>query len=216
MKKLMYLFVMAATLPLAFVSCDKDDDGGGGGSVISEITATDVNDKYGGSSQIVTVKAFISRRYYNPRLGMEGEILARAPYINNGFVLELPATMDTKYLELFPEDLLNTISISDKSVRLFRFDDIAAFDVNDKEVGFFYLETGDTAATDIFVSWFYVDKNVTVKGKIELGNEIYNYNLILKKGWNVVYVNSTKNGVTYTSQKSSGETYSWNFYPIYH
>lgn len=206
-----------------FASCNKDDDNGGsnGGNSGNAFTIKATN-VINGSTQIATVKIYAE--WFNGGDYSE-DAIAQAPYKNNGFTLELPVTLADKYLTPIYEDELNDVAISDKNVKWFFLEDIWAYDGNEKEMGYFFLENQD-GEKSYFTSWIYVDRNVTVKGEekwIEYGEEyidIYDWNL--KKGWNVIYGSSTRSynnstgryvdTFSSTSQKPSSVNYSWYFY----
>jgi len=215
------LFLALGLTTAVFNSCDKDDnnDGSTNDGNASKITATNV---INGSTQIKTVKALF---YWESDDDYGSDAIAQAPYQNNGFTLELPATVGAKYLETIDEDDLEGISVSDKNSKLFFVNDLRGYNEDDDEVGYFYLEE-ENDDSEHYTSWIYVDRDVTIKGEY---NEIYEeydaeyigkYDLTLKKGWNIVYDSNTdsyKNGryvysYTYTSKKPTGVSYTWYFY----
>jgi hypothetical protein len=189
-----------------FSGCDKDGNGRIGGNA-SKITATNVINS---SSQIATVKAEI---YWETSTDWGSDAIAQVPYKDNGFTLELPATVLDKYLYLLAEDVPDGITISDKTAKCNMTIDIKAYDNKANNIGGFYLSNGESA----YAMWAYVDKNVTIKGEYEESGRIfYKYNMDLKKGWNVVYINSSTDKsvyerITITTQKLSGVNFSWYF-----
>ena len=103
------LFLAMGLTTAVFYSCNKDDDNDGvtnGGSV-SRITATNV---INGSTQIKTVKVLA---YWEREYDDGNDAIAQAPFTNNGFTLELPATVGAKYLFLITEEAPRGINISD-------------------------------------------------------------------------------------------------------
>ena len=217
------LFLALGLTTAVFNSCDKDDGGNGGsGGNASKITATNV---INGSTQIKTVKALAWWESGDYDYGSDA--IAQAPYQNNGFTLELPATVGSKYLETLEADemLEAGISISNKNVKVFFLYDLRGYNADDDEIGDFYLEE-ENENSEHYTSWMYVDGDVTIKGEYKVIDEEYDeeyiekYDLTLKKGWNVVYdseVESYKNGrdvysYTISSKKPSGVNYTWNFY----
>ncbi|MCL2597363.1 MAG: hypothetical protein FWD66_06850 [Paludibacter sp.] len=209
-----------------FWGCGKDNEPNGNGNIednVSKITATDVINS---SSYIVTVKV---EMWSDEEGHGSGEIIAQAPYKNNGFTLELPATVSDKYMYLLG-DAPNGITISDKTAKCSYGMNIDAYDsYDDYFIGRFRLtdyENSDGMTNTSGVMWYYVDKNVTIKGeskKIE-GNKEYigKYDMDLKKGWNVVYSNDIENydsstGIyvdtyTATTHKPSELDYQWYYY----
>jgi len=206
-----------------FSGCKKDKDNDPDvGDNASKITATNVINS---SSQIVTVKAQI--HWHDDDYQCQDDVIAQAPYKDNGFTLELPATVSNKYLYLLAEEMPDVITISDKTVNAADIY-IEAFDKDDNNIGGFYLTNNDES---VYAMWYYVDKNVTIKGEYKEIYEEYDeeeigkYDVDLKKGWNVVYWswteshnNSTGRDVytyTMTSQKPSGVNLSWFFEDYY-
>ena len=185
-----------------FSGCNKDDDssgsGDGNGGNASKITATNVINS---SSRIVTVKA--EDYWYS-----DYDVIAQAPYKNNGFTLELPATMAAKYLE--PIEVEEGVTVSDRNAKYYELEEFSGFDKDDETIGYFYLGDED----DSNVSWLYVDRDVTVKGEYNYEDYTEKYDVKLKKGWNVVYVIITESyskGKSVTSQKPSGINPQWYF-----
>ena len=222
--RMFWLFLALGLTTAVFYSCEKDDDGGNGaiGGNASKITATNV---INGSTQLTTVKAIASSSL------TEDDVIAQAPYKNNGFTLELPATVSDKYLISImaagTQDLVDTI-VSDKNAKLYELGVIYGYDKDENEIGFFHLEGENNGGDEYYYTdWIYVDRDVTVKGEIK---DLYyrddygmieKYNWELKKGWNITYENitysyddSTGREVdinTYTSQKPSGISYLWKY-----
>ena len=208
------LFLVLGFTAAVFTSCDKNNDSdNNGGSVASTITATNVINS---SSQIITVKAMVDG----------DDVLAQAPYQNNGFILKLPENVAAKYLDIFfTEDIPQGITVSDKNAKSLFLESIDGYNANDNAIGNFLLEevNGDN---EHYTIWVYADRDVTIKGEFKEIEDDYEYvfkiDLTLKKGWNAVcesyvssYNNSTKKDVyaeSYTSQKPSGVNYSWHFY----
>ena len=131
--------------------------------------------------------------------------------------MELPATVGAKYLETIDAYDLDGVAVSDKNFKSCFLDDLRGYNEDDDEIGYFYLkeEIGDN---NYYTSWFYSDRDVTLKGEYKEINEEYdeeyidNYDLTLKKGWNIVYESYTDDIYFFTSQKPSGVNYTWNFY----
>lgn len=197
------LFLALGLTTAVFYSCNKDDDNDGvtnGGSV-SRITATNV---INGSTQIKTVKVLA---YWEREYDDGNDAIAQAPFTNNGFTLELPATVGAKYLFLISEEAPRGINISDENAKGLFLWDIRGYDGDDDEIGDFYLEE-ENGDNEYYTSWFYSDRDVTIKGE----DDGEKYNVTLKKGWNVVYDSYTDGSYSLTSQKPSGVNYTWNFY----
>jgi|LSQX01.2.fsa_nt_gb hypothetical protein len=197
------LFLALGLTTAVFYSCNKDDDNDGGtnGGSVSRITATNV---INGSTQIKTVKVLA---YWEREYDDGNDAIAQAPFTNNGFTLELPATVGAKYLFLISEEAPRGINISDENAKGLFLEDIRGYDGDDDEIGDFYLEE-ENGDNEYYTSWFYSDRDVTIKGE----DDGEKYNVTLKKGWNVVYDSYTDDSYSLTSQKPSGVNYTWNFY----
>ena len=216
------LFLALGMTTAVFNSCDKDDDNDGGTNA-SKITATNV---INGSTNIKTVKALAYWESGDYDYGSDA--IAQGPYQNNGFTLELPATVGAKYLETIDAYDLEGISVSDKNFKSCFLDDLRGYNGDDDEIGYFYLEE-ENDDSEQYTSWIYVDRDVTIKGEYKEIDEEYDqeyiekYDLTLKKGWNIVYdseMGSYINGryvysYTMSSKKPSGVNYTWNFYDDY-
>ena len=225
------LFLALGLTTAIFNSCNKDDDnkggddGNGGSSSVSKITATNVID---GSTQIKTVKALVywGENYDNV------EVIAQAPYQNNGFTLELPATLSAKYLEALDEGEMKGFSISDKNVKGSSFDGFSGYDKDGNEIGVFLYEERNENAGPLaghLAGWVYVDGDVTIKGeqKDSDSDSEYTYewsskvDYKLKKGWNIVYASYTytydettktiKISAIATTQKPANVNFNWYF-----
>lgn len=195
------LFLALGLTTAVFYSCDKDDDNDGdtnGGNAL-KITATNV---INGSTNIKTVKAKIY--WESGENDYDEDAIAQAPYLNNGFTLELPTTLEAKYLETMD---LEGIAVSDKNFKSYFLYDLRGYNEDDDEIGYFYLEE-ENGDNFYYTSWIYSDRDVTMEGE----NDGEKYNVTLKKGWNVVYDSYTDDGFSLTSQKPSGVNYTWNFY----
>lgn len=218
------LFLALGLTTAVFNSCEKDDDNDGGtnGGNASKITATNV---INGSTNIKTVKALIY--WESGENDYDSDAIAQAPYQNNGFTLELPATVGAKYLETIDMDDLEGIVVSDKNFKSCFLEGFNGYNGDDDEIGYLYLEEINDD-TEHYTSWIYVDRDVTMKGESkEIDEEIDEeyidkYDLILKKGWNIVYrswTESYKDGrdmysFTVSNKKPSGVNYTWNFYGV--
>ena len=217
------LFLVLGLATAVFYSCDEENNGskGGGdngGSNVSKIAAANV---INGSTQITTVKAIA---YWESGNNYGYDAIAQTRYANNGFTLELPSTVAAKYLELIFEEAPQGVSVSDENAKMLFLDDLRGYDEDEKEIGDFYLEK-ENDNSEYYTSWFYVDRDVTIKGEVrdmyDDYEDIDKFDLTLKKGWNVIYDSyvrnynsSTKNVYVYslTSKKPSGVNYSWVFY----
>jgi len=219
------LFLTLGLTTTVFYSCEKNDNGDESSNV-SKIIATNV---VNGSPEIVTVKAEVS--WYNGN-NYEYYTIAEAPYKDNGFTLELPATVPAQYLDSIMENgdevFIKGITVSDKTVIGTSFECFDAYDKNDDSIGGLYYLSVDDNGNGSEAWWFYVDKEVTINGQNKQEYEDFNEvdisifnNLTLKKGWNIIYLtvthvyNQSTQIDTYTNtfsnQKPSGVTLKWYF-----
>lgn len=185
MKKVFFtlaVFVCTATI---FAACNKDEDEG---SAVT-INAT-VEDGASYATSIDDVKAVIS----------DGDSLlfvASGNYTNGGFSLTLPKSVDEKYLSVLNADMPEGITISDSTVK-------------GSGVNFYGYKSGEIVGifqngkmeNEMFTadeSYIFVDGNISISGSSNetedllgaLINVKINYDLTLKKGWNLVYLNMT-------------------------
>jgi len=185
MKKVIFTlaaFIFAATI---FTGCSKDEDEG---SSVS-INAT-VEDGTSYATSIDDVKAVI----------VDGDsiisVVASSNYTNGSFSLTLPKSLDAKYLSAMDEEMPEGIKVSNLKV-------------NGCGINFCGYKSGEIVGTfqngrmdngigmlTLVESYIFVDGDVTISGgnsetadlmgmpfKVET-----NYNLTLKKGWNLVYM----------------------------
>jgi hypothetical protein len=200
-------------------SCDKDDDNNGSANSdnASKITATNVACS---STQIKTAKA---TAYWESGDDYSSDVIAQAPYQNNGFILELPATLGDKYLFTIDMDDMEGIYVSENNFKSSFPVILRGYNGDDNEIGYFYLAEINWSWHE--TSWIFVDRDVTIKG--ENVDEIYGYkyiekyDLTLKKGWNIMYSNDEDKAEgynmymhvsTYSSKKPSEVNYTWYFY----
>ena len=208
---LRYIFALL-TVSILFVGCKKDDAGSeGNDGNASKIIATNVTN---GSTKIITVKA-LQYLGYDIYTGYKYNVIAEAEYKNNGFTLELPATVSTKYLtSLLEEGIPQGVTVSDANALGLKVNDFICYDVNGKEIGLCSFQNSSSSnKIDYYTFWIYVDRDVTFKGADKYMDT---WDLNLKKGWNIVYDTysySSGESDAYTTQKPSGVNYSWIFEP---
>jgi hypothetical protein len=176
-------FIFAATI---FTGCNKDEDEG---SAVT-INAT-VEDGASYATSIDDVKAIIE----------DGDsilfVAASGNYTNGGFSLTLPKSVDVKYLSVMDTDMPEGITISDSKVK---GSGVNFYGYKSGEiVGMFQNGKMENEMFTAVESYIFVDGNITISGSSSetedlLGMPITvktNYNLKLKKGWNLVYLNMT-------------------------
>jgi len=120
-------------------------------------------------------------------------------YAEGGFTVTLPESPDSKFLNSywgFPEHY----NISDRDGNFFVFDTIFGFDNNGSRAATFKLITKESEYELIYVSFYYVDRDVLLDG------------LNLKKGWNTVSTTeSLETGMTYYKTDNPDLTVKWRF-----
>ena len=193
------------------VGCKKKDhspsDSGNSTSLSLTIEATDVIDIYNSSSDIVTAKVILY--YYDDYDTHNEDVIVSVPYQNNGFKIELPANLDSKYLKSLSDIFENTdINVSDRSAKCYGYlEDIEGYDKYKDNIGWFSLNNGYHLIdwgwdewNGSCITWLYVDKDVIIEGS-DYNKYVYNYpdnsrcvdiieehfDLNCKKGWNVMY-----------------------------
>jgi len=182
----------AMVLMAAFASCEKDkdskkDDPSGGGAS-NVINATNV---INGNSSIATVKAMADYDDY---------VFASGKYGNNGFKLNLPATVSDEYLYYVSGEYGgNNVTISDPEAKM-TYTWIEAYDKDGEQIGEFFVVN----ANQDWGLYVYVDRNVTVKGK----DSFTTYDCSFTKGWNIIYF--VDNESLTTTKQPSGTIY-WYF-----
>jgi hypothetical protein len=184
-----HYFIMAFVslfMVVALCSCDKDDDGDdkkdeNPTSVVENNTITAIvenGNSYNDKIDSVKLKTYIRVN------GKETQVeLASASYSNGGFTLKLPATLSDAYLENAFEDMSDGVTISDPNIRTFDDYYIYAYNESGEEIGGF--EYRNTSGWDGFLCYANTDVSVTGIDTDEHG--VYNYNIHLKKGWNIGY-----------------------------
>jgi hypothetical protein len=201
---------------VALCSCSKDDDeendnGNSGNSVIQNNTLVAVVENGASFNETIdSVKAVIYSE-------TGGEItLAQGAYVNDGFTINLPESVDARYLrninsfvdyeENVPKDV--TVSNSDA-----KFGYVSLYAYKYSDVGEFYQATEDEE-WDNDEELIYADRDVYIIGSDTDYLDKYKYNVYLKKGWNIIYYKSTQNNnsreIECTTQVPAGAK--WYFY----
>jgi len=142
--------------------------------------------------------------------GKERIVIATGNLKNGGFTIDLPKTIDSKYLESVTDFKWETpVTFSNNKAKiltdyLYNSTYVLSYNKNDDfitRIGIFsvneYGETGDYSVKHVYAD---SDVNISGTGKDQYGKE-YIYSLILKMGWNIVYEDSTEdNKTTVTSE----------------
>jgi len=156
------------------------------GSAITEITAKVENaSDFNG---LTNVKLTVETPEKN-------EVIATTDFRNGGFTLNLPETVEVKYLISVEEvwGFVGEITVSNKNAKLCLVN-IEGYNSQDEHIAVFYYvkEKGNTFS---LVIYFYTDSDVNISGTGKYTEDKIEYidvcSLFLKKGWNSVYVTST-------------------------
>ena len=234
-KNLQLIVVVAIMMIIGIVTaCDKKNNNSSSGSSINVIEASNIIIETGSDSYIDSVKI---GEYDDFEVF---KTFASSPYQNHGFKLSLPALLTNKYLETINANEFDIkVTISDKTAKLYPLDFIRAWNNNNTQysIGSFrYKEKINGSYTEAM--WIYVNKDLNIQGSEQVTNVNENYkvtytqsiNLVLKKGWNIIYNNESENETynsatetytiayqdTYSSQKPSNANLKWygNIYSV--
>jgi hypothetical protein len=197
MKKNLKFLMSLAIIGMAFVSCEPTDE-----DLINEgkINVTVEN----GTSYNSKIDSVYAELGYETEDDFGYEVVAKAPYLNGGFSIALPKSLEAKYLSNITEGMPNDLTISDKTAKVSALESFSAYK-NGEYVGDFVKTNIDEQAMedmemeDYFslmesgiytIQYVYVDKPTTISGSfVESDDEVEissNYNLSLKKGWNTM------------------------------
>ena len=186
MKKVFFTLAVFVCTATFFAACNKDEDEG---SAVT-INAT-VDDGASYNSSIDEVKAVISH----------GDtvifVVASGSYTNGGFSLTLPKSIDGKHLEPMDTDIPEGVTTSNLQVKgcgvnLYGYK-------SGEVVGMFQNGKNDDVTYTAAESYIFVDGNTSISGSSSETSDLMgmpitiktSYNLTLKKGWNLVYLNMT-------------------------
>ena len=174
-----------------FTGCKKDKNKIGGSSPITTITATSIFNA-ADAADVAIVK-----------LMSDDYVVVTGEYSGNVFMLTLPTTVPaTELMRLGTEQGLK---VSDPDVVAMTTESISCYDETESFVGDFVSMKEESNDVYTMAMYWYVDGDVTVMGKVKLSEETDNYNLNLKKGWNMVYLTEdSANNYTLTTTPKSG------------
>ena len=193
-------FIIAALALVAMAGCKKDADDFGANTFNRTITGTLQN----GNPAIKKVEATILN-----------EPIASGSYSNGGFSITLPETVESSRCEKI-SDIFNGAKISDKNAMIASIVGFESYDGTGKFTGHILYQKEEAGLTDD-AFFLYTDRNVKITGKHKppYGNTETEFdNLILKKGWNIVYVKNTARGkFVESNQEISG--LKWILFDLY-
>jgi len=185
-----YVLLLAAGFVLGGLNgCDKDGDGEGDGettpgSNTMKVDGTLTDGEYGMVSNAEQLSVSFD----------DEETWAETVSVSAGkFSITLPKP-DAKYLKLLDDGTVpEGVVISDKTAQYVSAEFYAR---KSGSYSTYVALQNYTGTSEIWVSYMYVDKNVSITGsytEIEDGDTyVYNYNAQLKKGWNIMIENGTK------------------------
>ena len=148
--------------------------------------------KFDDISQFSDVKKVKAITSYGEVDGKKEYVVAEADFKNDGFTINLPATLDAKYL-IPIEELIgtSTITISNKSANVSTFvTGIGGFNSVNEQI-FVFGNAKEDDNTMSAMSWIYADGDVSISGNFTRPGHWdtnFTYSLNLTKGWNVAYV----------------------------
>jgi hypothetical protein len=199
---LIYLILTLMVVVTAFVACKKESS--------DDYFVVDVQNVLGETGGIATVDA----TFYHTIATDEWEeiTLSTAKFNDNGFIMQLPSTLQRKYLVKvnFP----NWVEVSDPNAKASPNIYFSANSSSGK--GYFWLK-GEDINTWIDARYMYADRDYTLKGnKYDL-----EYNCTFNKGWNIIYyvdrfTDGEPTAILITTQKPADTPVSWVFYPLIH
>ncbi len=188
MSKFFYLLPLLAVV---FTACSDDDDDNNntdlGKDGTLKVSASQIADLPSAGIDEVRLVVYGNRDY-----------TAATSAWDDGFELEFPETVSSTYLASvldafwMDDEEYEAVQISDPEVRLANTD-IEGYR-NNSYIGDIFLYN-ETSSQDVYVSYYYSDGSLTVKGTYtyEDYGEVYSYvyNVSIGKGWNrIAFINS--------------------------
>jgi hypothetical protein len=162
-------------------SCSKDDDGAPSSVTIAVSNVQDLGSVSADKLQVTA----------------NGKVLTSATFANGAATLTLPATVGDEFLTAVTAEMSSDAKVDPADTKGASI----SLDLYKGTTLVGEIEPEGTAGGVPYMHvWMYVDKNVSVTGDISMS---------LKKGWNVVYIN-TKTYAASTTQPA-GYTLTWDF-----
>jgi hypothetical protein len=189
MKAIVCLFTV-----VALCSCSKDDDGDNSGSQTSVIKDNTITAKVEDGDDY-------NDEFDSVRITLGGiSAIAKAEYKNGGFTLRLPETINDS--EIYPQygegfHGHGKVNVSDPTVKTVSVD-IYAYNSMESKYRFVY-RTGEKmviTGTDWRGTIVYANDDISITGTFSSDEDTYDYKVVLKKGWNIVYSKSTEEGTS--------------------
>ena len=138
------------------------------------------------------------------------DVIAEAPFVNNGFTLRVPTSLTDDFLLSVNLLLSREATVSDRNAMIAIVYGINAFNSSRSHIGDFLLMNIDNDDKSYATVWFYTDRDISIEGK---NNADVEFNLSLKKGWNISYFarNNVDETVLWTTQRPAGVELKWYF-----
>ena len=154
------------------IGCKKDNEDFGDNTFERTITAK-VENGNPGISEI--------------RVSIQGEDIASCKYINGGFTITLPKTLKKcwKVDDVYSEKYYKGVTFSDKNAKVADFFAFDCYDSSGEDMWISINYSKEEPDLLTYVEYVYADRDVTIICSDENST---NWNLILKKGWNMVYM----------------------------
>ena len=204
------LILVTAIFAELITSCDKIDDDTAVGMTISG--TLEFSERY--NDEFTKLVMVVREPMDMGVIVFKRVELARGTYFDGAFSIELPATIDEKYLQtFFTEDIPPKFKVSDKGVKTGIFS-ISISSFKDKEdlpdmpgVGIgqlyqeyelIYAKSDDKSTTEALL--YYADRKCSITGTI--GNDTFSVNL--KRGWNFLFAIETELIKEYSTYPVSG------------
>ncbi|MDR0511302.1 MAG: hypothetical protein LBH06_09450 [Rikenellaceae bacterium] len=137
--------------------------------------------------------------------------IATGSYSNGKLSITLPATLSEEYLRTIDDLVPASVIFSDHGVKQSPYAYIYAFDADGQKIGEFYLDGWDLTCT-VYGQYNYFDRDCTINGT----DDDENYDLSLKKGWNLAYAVYMESSSLLTTTKPSDITMQWSYYPSFY
>jgi len=120
-------------------------------------------------------------------------------YQNGSFTIDFPETVNDKYLSQI--NIADGITVSDVDAKWASVE-FGGYQ-SGQYIGVFYnAKLSKSIYTE--AAFLYVDRDCTIKGSHKKGTITESYNVILKKGWNIIYGTDKGNSITYISKNPGG------------
>jgi hypothetical protein len=194
--QLFKLVAVGIILMTAVVACKKDPKEGGGGTFVinaTNVIEVDAND------DIDSVKAIVYIGDYQ---------VGAAKFQNNGFIINLCATVPDEYLRTMDPDIFDLMS--DKNAKISFLIGIMAYNSAGIEIGEFLLrDRSDNRYCE--AGYIYADRNFTIKYTNTYLGHTYTFDCNFKRGWNIIYEYDSDNEEGTATQKPSGVNLEWYY-----